>query len=221
MAKIKGLTILFFLSAILFSCKEETRVNRVEGYLYNNCGEPASGAEVAFKANPGLSFTEPLVLATDICSSSGYFLFTYEQEETKSGTADLIVVEDPGYTTVLVDIPINKDQNLTAIRNNRSTILFNYVGPRVLTATDTLYYGFQSDQGNTEAGAAIGFKDTLFFDLPNTLEPATWITVHYGIGKNDYQISQESVSIADSIYNYVWIEARGCGDTDTLNISLQ
>lgn len=211
---------LLLISILLFSCKEETRVNTVEGFLYQDCGFPLGGTEVAFKANQGGSFTEPLIFATDVCEPNGYFRFTYELEEDKTGTADLIIVENEGYTTVLQDIPLNRDQQLTARRVNESPIIFTYTGQRVFQPTDTLFYGVQAGIETYVVQPLVGFKDTLYSRLPNTINPKRWVAFYFGAGRNDFNLSKEAFSIQDSSYNHVWLEVEGCGDIEQFDLRI-
>ena len=209
---------LIMITFLLFSCKEETRVNNIEGFLYQDCGFPLGGTEVAFKANQGGSFTEPLIFATDICEPNGYFRFTYELEEDKFGTADLIIVEKEGYSTVLQDVPLNKDQQLTARRINESPVIFTYTGQRLFQASDTLFYGVQGGKETFVVQPVVGFKDTLYSRLPNTINPKRWVAFYFGVGSNDFDLSKESLSIQDSSYNHVWIEVEGCGDIEQFDL---
>lgn len=218
MKNYKRIYLLLLVGVVLVSCKEETRVNTVEGFLYHDCSFPLGGTEVAFKANKGTAFTEPLILATDICDASGYFRFTYELEEDKSGTADLIIVEEVGYSTVLASIPLNKDQQLRPYRNNLSTVIFNYTGQKVFQPTDTLFYGMQYGVEKYKIQPVVGFSDTLYTRLPNTIDPSRWTAFYYGAGSGDFKLSKEALTLQDSSYNHVWIQAMGCGDVDQFNL---
>ena len=212
-----------FFGSLLFifvfvSCKEETKVNTVEGFLYNDCTAPASGREVGFKANAEASFNEPIILATAVCNSSGYFRFTYELEEDKSGSADLIVVEDVGFTTALVDIPLNKDQDLDAYIVNQTPIHFTLTGTKVYQPTDTFYYGVQYGEEKFEVQPDSGYMGLLHSRLPNTIAPSRWVAFYYGIGSADFAKAKESIGIQDSVYNFRYLQVTGCDDSENFDL---
>ncbi len=206
---------------ILSSCKEETRVNHVEGFLYYSCGEPLSDAEVAFKANSGSSFTEPLILATDVTEPNGYFNFTYELEEDKKGNADLILVESTGYTTLIEALAINEDHVLDAYVNNETSVTFTYTGAKPLTANDTLYYGIQGGVESYKVQADTGYSNVVKTKLPSTLNPKKWVAFYFGVGLAEFNLSKEALSIEDSTYNHRWMQVSGCGDSKSINLWVQ
>lgn len=217
----RKLIIGFLISLFVVACKEETRVNEVVGTVYSECGVPLGGAEIALKANSGGSFNESIILATDITESNGYFRFTYELEEDKSGTGDLILVENPGYTTLLTNIALNKDQELYPYKNELSPVVFTYTGQSNLQNTDTLFYSLQYGGNDFVIGPTIGFKDTLYSKLPNTIDAKRWVAFSYGVGQVEYRKSIQALGIKDSSYNQVYVQVEGCGDLDQFNLWIQ
>lgn len=205
---------------LLAACKEETRVSTVEGFLFNDCSFPLAGTEVAFKANRGGAFAEEIILASNVCDANGYFRFTYELEEDKVGSANLIMVESEGFTTVLQQIPLNKDQQLRAFKNNATPVIFKLTGTKVFLPTDTFYYGIQNGPELSVIQPSIGFSDTLYTKFGNVLGQDRWIAFYFGFGKNNFQLSKEALSIQDSLFQNVYVNVSGCDDLEAFDLFL-
>ena len=195
----KRLRLLFGLSIILLavSCKEETRINVVEGLLYYDCDFILGESEVALKANGGSAFTEPLILATAICDQNGYFRMTYELEEDKSGRMDLIVVQDVGYSTVMTGIPLNKDHQLRAYFKDQSTYEFELTGNYWDNLPDTFFYSIESDgKMRFKVDPGKNFMDTLYPKLKNVFNPQDrGVRIYYGVGREEFRDARDSVRI--------------------------
>ncbi|MAY85058.1 MAG: hypothetical protein CMP59_13090 [Flavobacteriales bacterium] len=206
---------------LLYSCKEETRVNEVQGFVYSDCSTPIANTEVAFKINPGQSFSETIIMASDVTDQNGYFRFTYELEEVKKGRADLIVVRESSYETIIEAVPLNKDHDLKGFLINQSDVIFTLTGPRVYQATDTLFYGIQGGEEYLWVQPSTGAMDTIYSRIGNRFEANQWKTFYYGIGSTEFALSKEALGIKDSSYNHVSLQIFGCSDTKTFNLYIE
>lgn len=215
----KGAVSLFIVSVLLiFSCKEETQVNTVEGMLYSDCGVPLSSAEVALKANPGGAYNDAIIIGTDVSESSGYFKIDYNLEEDKSGSADLILVRENGYHTLANDLELNEDHQLSVAEQITTEIGFTYTGTRNLTPQDTLFYGIQAGDERYKVGAQVGFSDTVTTTILNSPSNSRWTAFYFGLGKNDLKRSKEALTLQDSIYRNVWLELKACDTMKTFQL---
>jgi len=214
-------SLIFIIFISLFSCKEETRVNEVQGFVFSDCNTPIANTEVAFKINPGESFAETIIMATDVSDENGYFRFTYELEEEKSGAADLIVVDESSYRTISKELPLNEDLQLRAYQQNRSDVIFSLTGPRVYQATDTLFYGIEGGEEYNWVQPSTGNIDTVYSSLGNTYQTTQWRAFYFGVGSSEFALSKEALGIEDSSYNHVYVEIKGCGETEVFDLYVE
>ena len=211
---------IFFLSliSIFISCEEDTQVNRVRGTLLNDCTNPLGSVEIALKANVGASFSDPLILASTFTGTDGVFDFTYELEEEDQGTADLILIREKGFETLLEGLSLNMDHQLILRLNNLSQVIINIFVDRTLTPTDTLFYAFENeDEIFTEIMPTNALVlDSVFTKVANLDGTAAVFTrIYYGLGTSELQLSKEALSIQDSIFQHAFVNLSGCGDRDT------
>lgn len=205
----------------LIACKEETRVNQIEGRIYSDCENSISGREVAFKANPTGAFKETVILASDITNDVGYFRFSYELEEDKSGSADLILVGQDGYSEIITNVPLNRDLQLSGYQRNESVLTFSLTGPKIFQPTDTLFYGMQNSTETFWVQPDSSAMDTLRVKANNRYGAQPWLAFYYGVGKTEFDLAKEALSIKDSSYNHIYFQISGCPQTETFNLYIE
>ena len=220
MVNYKGL-LLFLFTVFLFSCKEETQVNEVQGFVRSDCFTPIAFTEVAFKINPGGSFNETIIMASDITDQNGYFRFTYELEEVKSGTADLIVVGESGYTNIIEALPLNEDLEVVGNMRNQSDVIFTLTGPKVYQPTDTLYYGMEGGEEYFWVQPSTGDSDTIYSRIGNAYEASEWRAFYYGLGSSEFALAKEALGIQDSAYNHIYLEIMGCSKNEMFDLYIE
>lgn len=205
----------------LVACDKETSLHTIQGNLKSNCSQPLANAEVALKTADGSLGAEPLILGSAITQSNGNFQFTYELEENESGNAELIRLQESGYTTLISDIDLGTNLQLKLFETNTATSHINLSGSRQFGTTDTLFYSVdQLDQEYSQIQPVNGVIDTLQFEIPNTLSNQTEVIFYYGIGMADFRRAEEASTISDSTYQNISFQARGCFGKDEVNLEI-
>lgn len=219
----KGFSYLLLASVgfFLIGCKEETRVNKVQGFLRSDCSTPIRNTEVALKINPGESFSETIIMATDISDQNGAFRFTYELEELKSGKADLIIVGESSYQNIIENLPLNRDLDLLGYLQNQSDVIFTLSGPKVYQTTDTLFYGMEGGEEYSWVQPTTGASDTVYSRIGIEYEATQWRAFYYGVGSAEFELSKEALSIQDSSYNHVYFEIKGCEQNEMFDLYIE
>jgi hypothetical protein len=212
---------LVILVIFLQACKEETRVNEVQGFLRSDCSTPISNTEVALKINPGESFSETIIMATDISDQNGAFHFTYELEEVKRGKADLIIVGESSYQNIIENLPLNRDLDVVGYLQNRSALIFTLTGPKVYQPTDTLFYAIEGGEEYSWVQPTTGASDTIFSDIGIEYEATEWRGFYFGVGSAEFELSKEALTIEDSTYNNLYFEIQGCKQNETFDLYIE
>jgi len=214
---LKTIKISLFLSiAFLFSCAEDTQVNLISGQLFESCDNPLGPIEIALKANVGASFGDPLILGSGVSEGNGVFNFTYELEEDDKGTADIILITNSGFETLITGLEVNKDMNLTLYRNNTSKTLIELAGSMTFELDDTLFYGLsQTGEEKFVVQPSNGIVDSLLFAKPNTVDNQLSTIIYYGVNRTDFNLSKEALTIKDSVFQNISITFEGCNPSRT------
>lgn len=215
---------LFYLGVLifLFSCQEDSSINKISGRVYSDCQNPLANAQIGLKSSAISGTNDPLILTSAITDEDGTFEMTYEVEKNDKGTAELIWLKKEGYATIVKNIPLRETLNLNVYLNNQSTIYFNLKLDSALQPTDTLYYGISGFEVDTfRIQPMAGALDTLILDVPNKIEGGTMATVYYGIGTNDFQLSKEASSLQDSIYQNIPLNLEGCSATEQVEFQIK
>ena len=199
----------FLMAFALFSCKEDTRINKIQGRLFQECDQAISGGEVALKTNETGSFSNSLILGSAITDGNGNFSFTYELEEGDIGTGDLIYVNRVGFETLRSGVTLNQDLNIELHRNNNIELYVELGGSRVFSSNDTLFYGVESMESFTIQPSS-GFIDTLAINILNREGGSTSSEFYYGVGSSDFLKSKEAASIQDSVFQNISLSIMTC-----------
>src|SRR5690554_323660 len=141
MIKVKKITLFAVVAISAIACKRETSLHTIQGNLKSDCSQAMVNAEVALKSLGGSINSETLIIGSAITNESGNFQFTYELEEDEEGTAELILLKESGYSTLISGITLGSNLQLKLFLTNLATVYINLGGSRQLSATDTLYYG--------------------------------------------------------------------------------
>lgn len=211
---------IIILLASLIACAEETIVNEISGTIYLDCSyAPFAGAEISLKANPGESFSEPLILGGGIADQNGGFQFTYELQENEKGNGDLILTTASGFKTVLQGLRLNRDLRLAVFNQNTAHVYVNLSGTRVYAATDTLFLGLQgTEQVEFSVQPQNGRIDTLSALIPNKYDGPSSGILYYGIGSASFALAKEALSIPDSSFNHLNVSLSGCLQNDLVDL---
>lgn len=205
----------------LFSCKEETVVSTVSGQVFQNCNKVAANKEIALKVNSGGSFSEPIILASAVTNSSGYFQMNYELEETETGTADLIQLNAAGYYDLIQNIPLKKDKTYRLYAENTALVKLSLAGLKNWTTFDTLFYQIALDgQEKKMVNPTIGVLDSFYIKVPNLEESGTFTWLSYGVGEFDFKMALKASSIQDSIYQNIGLLLEGCSMKEQVEITI-
>ncbi|MEQ8908458.1 MAG: hypothetical protein RIC95_04670 [Vicingaceae bacterium] len=205
----------------LLACQEETVVSNISGQVFDNCQTVASNAEIAFKVNPTGSFSEPLILASAVTNSSGHFHFTYELDETETGTADLIRVTNTGFVNLIENIPLQEDKNYRLYSENVSTVVVSFVGTRVFGPQDTLFYQASiNGQIGFRVQPSQGTLDTFNILVPNLEETGAFTWLNYGVGSQDFNRALEASNLQDSLYQNIGLLLEGCSMEEQVGITI-
>jgi len=202
----------------MYACKEETRVNEVQGFAKSDCFTPIANTEVAFKINPIGSFSETIIVASDVTDQNGYFRFTYELEEDRSGSADLIAVGESSYQTILENVPLGRDHELQAYLQNRSDLIFEIITFRLYQPTDTLFYGIEGGEEYRIIQPEAGDTDTIFSRNGNAFEASLRRAFYFGVGSPEFSLAKEALGIQDSAYNHIYFDIGGCEEDKTFTL---
>lgn len=221
MIKVKKITLFAVVAISAIACKRETSLHTIQGNLKSDCSQAMVNAEVALKSLGGSINSETLIIGSAITNESGNFQFTYELEEDEEGTAELILLKESGYSTLISGITLGSNLQLKLFLTNLATVYINLDGSRQLSATDTLYYGISEfDAEFNKVQVNSGRIDTVQFEIPNTLSNQSERVLYFGIGRADFQKAKEAVSIEDSSYQHVPFQARGCFGVNEVDIEL-
>lgn len=214
----RAFSILLLLCSII-ACEENTRVNLISGRLLQDCSNPLADVELALKSNIGGDFQNAFILGIGMSTTDGSFMLNYELDEEDIGTADLLLILKDSFEVLIQDLEINRDIDLTLHRNNYSLLLINISSNRQLTANDTLYI---DGDGFTEPIIVIQPPDTLIQEIriPNKIEGVSSASLHYGLGKREFQLAKEALTIPDSIFQLEPFIIKRCGDTTLAKIEV-
>ncbi len=217
---IKQIFLYTILLLSIFSCREGTQVNVINGTLFQDCSTRIPNAEIALKANIGANFGEPIILGTSITNDQGAFNLTYNLDEDDEGTADLLLINSVGFETLISSIKLNINQDLVLFRVNESNLLVNLDGTKVYGVLDTLFYGISyTSLESFKVQPSVGLIDTLNFLVPNyTAGSNLETTFYYGIGNADFELSKEAVEISDSSYQNIPLIIYGCSAIDSVTM---
>lgn len=215
--KLKSWSAIFFCAVTLFACKEDSRVNRIEGIIYQDCDQKLGDVEIALKANVGNSFSEALILGSAIVDGNGYFNFTYELPEDDEGNGSIILLKSKGFETVLPSLKLNEDFMLTLYKENTASVVVQLDGTKNYTNTDTLFYGVRSfgiEQFIVQP--ANGILDTILASVTNVTGTENNSTFYYGLGLTEFNESKRRLSLpSDSALNHIQLLLNGCAVRDT------
>ncbi len=205
---------------VFYACDNETVVSEINGVIYTNCSySPLAFGEVALKVNPGQSFSEPLIIGGDAADANGIFKFTYELEENEKGKADLILVQSTGFQTLVSNLQLSKDYNLSLFKDNTASVQINLSGTRSFAMNDTLFMGLSTnDDESFVVQPNQGIIDTLRSLALNPIISQSSSVLYYGIGSTDFQKAKEALSIQDSSYNHMSLNLTGCNQMDLVDL---
>jgi hypothetical protein len=168
------------------------------------------------------SFNEPIILASAITDQNGYFQFSYELDEIESGSADLIRPNNQGFVTLIENIELKKDKNLTLYAQNQSTMILSLTGNRAWSAQDTLYYHISyNNQDFFKVQPSIGPLDTFYISVPNLENTGAFTWLNYGIGRQDFMRSKIASTIQDSTYQNIGLLLEGCSALEQVEIAIE
>jgi hypothetical protein len=206
---------------LFWACQEDTVVTSISGNVYSDCNTPIANGEVAYKVNAGGSYSDPIIIASAITNSSGYFQFTYELEEDESGTADLILIEKEGYQTFIQGLELKKDKSLSLYLENTSTITVKLSGTKSWTGTDTLFYGLNpAGYENDTMPTANGSLDPIQVQVPNLYKSASTYTFYYGVGEADFKIAKSALTDENSNYQNISLSLEGCSQNEQVEMTI-
>ena len=211
---------ILFIFGFITSCSEETIVSEISGKIYRSCdNSPYSYGELALKANQGGSFNDPIILGGDVSNGDGYFQFTYELEESESGSAELILANSNGYTVLLENLDVNRDLELSLYTENISEILVNLSGTKMYQSTDTLMIGVSNSEVTSSYIQPVnGVLGSLKVTVPNAYNSANSRTLFYGIGEADFQKAKEALTTPTTPYQHVLLSLEGCSTQENVDL---
>jgi hypothetical protein len=201
------------------SCKENTRVNLVSGFVFQDCASPLPNVEIALKSNVEGSFSSQIILGSGITAADGSLRFTYELDEEDLGSGSLLLVKSTGFETLIDDIELNQDVSLNLFRNDFTSLVIELSGSKVFASNDTLYYGVAGNEFEYfKVQPSNGAIDTIqvLNSTPNKNNVSE--VIYYGVGSSDFNKSREAVSITDSTFNNQNVVLNGCGTVTNGNL---
>lgn len=217
-----------FVSLVLLSCEEETQVNQVSGFYYQDCSQkPASNAQLALKTRIANSFSEVNIIGSAYVNSNGAFQFTYELEEGQTGIGDLMQVDENGGTTVLESVPLNQDKylvlysSLVPSKQSAVSIIIENNGTRQFTSQDTLYIGVSPL--NTESfivNPDSGKIDTLNVNITTQYNSTQVATLYYGIGLNEFNSSKTALGGTSAVSTHKSLILHPCSQTELVDLAI-
>jgi len=207
--------------ALLFSCKEKTNVNLINGVLYDDCNTIIPNREIALKANQGGNFTNPIILGSAISNADGSFDFTYELEEESIGTGNILLVNEIGFETLLQGIELNEDFTINLYREDVGELEVVLSGTRTLNPSDTFFYATtQSTTTRFIVQPNYATLDTLSIKLVNQNKDAQVTEFYYGIGINHFNDARNAAFDEERRFQNIQFSLNGCGDFQTANVVL-
>lgn len=201
----------------LFSCTEDTQVNLISGRLFEDCNTPAGSSEIALKANVGSSFGDPILLGSGITQANGVFNFTYELEEDDQGTADIILITNRGFETLISGIDVNENIELTLYRRDTGQVVIQLTGSKMFDLDDTLFYGLTlTGEEKFVVQPANGIIDTFYYSKRNTANNKITAKVYFGDTKVDFDLARVATTTNGNNFQNRFLIASGCSPIDTI-----
>lgn len=207
------------LIGLLFSCKENTQVNTISGRIFIDCEVPLVNAELALKTNVGGNFQDPFIIGSAISEADGSYSLSYQLEEESRGSADLLLIQSTGFETLLRSLPLNQTIQINLSLKNESEVFVNFSSNQALGVNDTLFYATNRlNQEHFVIQPMTGNIDTLKVGVMNQIEGSSEAILYYGLGKQEFTISKNALSIQDSSFQHLPLTLFGCGDTLSTSI---
>lgn len=204
----------------MFSCEDDVQVNKISGSLFLDCNNtPASSSQIALKTLSGGSFSDKEIIASSFVSDNGSYDLTYELGEKQSGFGDIVYVNNQGTSTILQKVPLNQNVSASIYLENKSTVIFENNGTRILGIQDTLYYGISGIESSV-VGPINGKIDTLQVNVISEYNTSKAATIYYGIGLSDFNKSKEALNIADSVLRHISLTLTGCSQSELVDLGI-
>lgn len=213
-----GWLILFVFA--IFSCEDEVQINSISGTIYQDCSNiPLSSKQIALKAQTTQSFSEPEIIASAYTNNSGGFQFSYELGEKKKGLGDLFIVNQDGLEILIEGLTLNTNLELNLYKNNTAQIELKNSGSRQFSIQDTLFVGVNpGTEEYTVLNPSNGTLDTIQVQVLNQFNSTTELTIFYGVGKSDFELSKEALTIEDSTLRHKSLNLTGCSQIEIVDL---